>query len=753
MPHRQPVFARSLQTVMALIVTVSLHANLFAADKKPVTAPKPGQRNLKLPGGKQLEPHLPLKPETKAEKAHREALAWYMQGRLREASGDFRKAYTAYQKAAKIEPKAISIYRALVPLAFGLGKQAEGVKYAFKAIELDPNDYKLLRQLGVFMAAQNKIPQAAKLLEQATQSKTIDKSSIIYVTLMRDLAILYSGLLTRDKESTELKKKAADAYFVVFDARVNPKKYKLNDATQRRLETDPISSFERIGTAFLTASRPNLAIRAFEAAQKERKGKPGSLSFNLAQVYHQTKQNQKAMKHLQLYFDAQLQTKGKAAYALLSDILKAQGQSKSLVGKLEAISKKDRKNSVLQFYLAEQYVAAKQLKKAETLFRSALKVNESSAGRIGLAAIHREQNQSTQWLQELATVLRGASSSRELDTRYQTIEPEVTAAVENKAFTKSLISTGTKRVTSKKNPLKFEESFILGQLAAEAKQTKQAVAFYEFSLQTKPSMAGTIYEEWGGHLLVVSKYKESVVIFRKAVTDVALSGQKPNFLFRLSQAEESAGNTKAALAAIREAQQIIPNIAFLHYQEGWIYYHARQWDKAIPLFEGVISRFATDRRIVKQCRFSLSNIYVQQGNRRKGEQILEQVYAEDPEDPSVNNDLGYLYAERGKKLEQAEKMIRKALKAEPKNAAYMDSMGWVLYMRKKYTEALPYLEKSAKDPSGGDATIWDHLGDCYNQLKKSKEAKESWQKALKSAEAAKSPDKKLIKKIKAKLKP
>ena len=131
----------------------------------------------------------------------------------------------------------------------------------------------------------------------------------------------------------------------------------------------------------------------------------------------------------------------------------------------------------------------------------------------------------------------------------------------------------------------------------------------------------------------------------------------------------------------------------LHYQEAWIYYHANQWDKAIPLFEQVIKRFPTETSIVRRCQFSLSNIYVEQGDLRKGEAVLEKVFAEDPENPSVNNDLGYLYADQGKKLKQAEQMIRKALKAEPKNSAYQDSMGWVLFKIGKLDEALEQLEQ------------------------------------------------------------
>ena len=180
-------------------------------------------------------------------------------------------------------------------------------------------------------------------------------------------------------------------------------------------------------------------------------------------------------------------------------------------------------------------------------------------------------------------------------------------------------------------------------------------------------------------------------LLRAAADDRALEVFKAQFLFQLSQAYEFGEKTAQALAAIGEARRT-SNHPLLHYQEAWIHYHARQWDKAVPLFERVIKQFPEDKSVIRRCQFSLSNIYVEQGDIRKGERVLEEVFAEDPENPSVNNDLGYLYADQGKKLEQAEKMIRKALKAEPDNSAYQDSMGWVLYKRAKYEEALTYLK-------------------------------------------------------------
>jgi Tfp pilus assembly protein PilF len=159
------------------------------------------------------------------------------------------------------------------------------------------------------------------------------------------------------------------------------------------------------------------------------------------------------------------------------------------------------------------------------------------------------------------------------------------------------------------------------------------------------------------------------------------------------------------------------------------------------------------RTLMRRVQFSLSNVYVLKGEVSKGEEILERMYRDNPEEVSVNNDLGYLYADQGKNLEQAETMIKKALDAEPENAAYLDSMGWVLFKRGKYAEALPYLEKALKiSTGGGDETLWDHLGDIYDRLQEPAKAAEAWQKAIDLSREMPYPDTKLIERAEEKLK-
>jgi Tfp pilus assembly protein PilF len=126
----------------------------------------------------------------------------------------------------------------------------------------------------------------------------------------------------------------------------------------------------------------------------------------------------------------------------------------------------------------------------------------------------------------------------------------------------------------------------------------------------------------------------------------------------------------------------------------------------------------------------------------KGEAELELLMAKHPDDPGLNNDLGYLYAEQGKDLEKAETMIRKALEDEPENSSYLDSLGWVLYKLDKIDEAAVQLEKAVKDPNV-DSTIFDHLGDAYFKLKRYDEALSAWTRAENLAARSSPPDKRL----------
>jgi tetratricopeptide (TPR) repeat protein len=146
-------------------------------------------------------------------------------------------------------------------------------------------------------------------------------------------------------------------------------------------------------------------------------------------------------------------------------------------------------------------------------------------------------------------------------------------------------------------------------------------------------------------------------------------------------------------------------------------------------------------------RYVLSGLYVDVKDIPKAAKQLDMLVKKYPDNPTYKNDLGFIWADNDLKLEESKKLIQEALDLDKKRqeeavkdgkidevketAAYLDSMGWVLFKLKKYKEALPYLKKAANDEDEGThLEIWDHLGDIYKALDNKKEAIAAWEKGL-----------------------
>ena len=155
------------------------------------------------------------------------------------------------------------------------------------------------------------------------------------------------------------------------------------------------------------------------------------------------------------------------------------------------------------------------------------------------------------------------------------------------------------------------------------------------------------------------------------------------------------------------------------------------------------------RRYVRQARLILSNTAVLQDDLPTAEEWLEQVLDNDPQSTSAMNDLGYLWADQGKHLQRALRMIRKAVAAEPDNEAYLDSLGWALYRLGGYSEAVVHLERAVSLADSPDGVILGHLGDAYLKNKQPDRARDTWQRALKQLDKKDDADE--IKATRAKL--
>jgi Flp pilus assembly protein TadD len=108
-----------------------------------------------------------------------------------------------------------------------------------------------------------------------------------------------------------------------------------------------------------------------------------------------------------------------------------------------------------------------------------------------------------------------------------------------------------------------------------------------------------------------------------------------------------------------------------------------------------------------------------------------------PQFAQAYNALGYSFADRNTKLDEANKLISKALELSPNDHFIMDSMGWVLYRQGKLAQAYDYL--NAAYTSQSDPEIAAHLGEVLWKTDRREEASQIWQEAF-----TKNPDNEVL---------
>jgi tetratricopeptide (TPR) repeat protein len=108
-----------------------------------------------------------------------------------------------------------------------------------------------------------------------------------------------------------------------------------------------------------------------------------------------------------------------------------------------------------------------------------------------------------------------------------------------------------------------------------------------------------------------------------------------------------------------------------------------------------------------------------------------------PQFAQAYNALGYSFADRNTKLDEANKLISKALELSPNDHYIMDSMGWVLYRQGKLDQAYNYLNKAHTAQS--DPEIAAHLGEVLWKMNRREEASQIWEEAF-----TKNPDNEVL---------
>ena len=265
------------------------------------------------------------------------------------------------------------------------------------------------------------------------------------------------------------------------------------------------------------------------------------------------------------------------------------------------------------------------------------------------------------------------------------------------------------------------------------------------------------------------RYEEAAERLRRATQ---LYPQHPEFAYSLGQVLRALSDQEAAIRAFGQVGRGHPlylearlQIAILHEEEGrsqealeelealralrpdaGLDFHVAtlrarvgDFDGSVALLNELLEKNPEDEQLLYQ----LGVIYGNQGEMDQSLVYMEKVLEVNPQNAGALNYVGYTWAERGQNLDEAERMIRQAVRLSPRDGYIADSLGWVYYMQAQplleqgqRARGVALLEKAAEqlvlanELTGGDTVVSEHLGDVYWQMGRPRRALEYYEEAL-----------------------
>ncbi len=389
------------------------------------------------------------------------------------------------------------------------------------------------------------------------------------------------------------------------------------------------------------------------------------------------------------------------------------GNSKGVADQDEALLKLYGRNPALLDRLAGIYFNNKEYEKAKRYYLEILKDDSTNARVLYLTGRIYEIKQHTD---SAATLYRKA-------LRYK---PNFAEALDRLTFIYRMRSQWQKIIDLYTPVLEADSTNRAARvLSAEAyyylKDFDRARGLLQpIMRQKKPPVS--VMELMGRIELESKNAPQAIEIFRKILTEDAKNKFAWMFLgFAYSDNKQDVEAQKT----YEQALKIFPDDASLWSFYGVNLQQQKKYKESVAAFEKTLKLDPENINALS----GLPVVYETLKMYDRCDSLYEVAITRYPDNALLLNNYSYSLAERNKNLEKALKMVQKALKIRPKEAAYLDTIGWIYYKLGKYSSAEKYIKESI-DLRINSAVVLEHLGDVYLKMGKINKALEYWQKSL-----------------------
>ena len=383
----------------------------------------------------------------------------------------------------------------------------------------------------------------------------------------------------------------------------------------------------------------------------------------------------------------------------------------SVIDHLATLSLSDEKKPTIRFIEAIFYQKSNQPIKAETKTREFLALRGSDQrGLLLLAQLLHQQQRKDEAIAVLEEALQDDPSARKLRLQYARF-------LAADSVDKAIIQFNLLQADDPKDQ---EVNFLLGLLRLSQNKFDLAIPLFQQASNTPSLRANAQY-----HLGTIAERQNRIVDAINHYTQVRFGR---NYIVAASRVS----TLLATHRNINEARQYLQRLRFSQPQqavglfqvESNLLISMQQPAQALQILSSGLETFPNDPELL----YARSMVAEQQDNFALAESDLRILLAQDENNATILNALGYTMALHTDRQQEAYDLIIRAYNLSPNSPSIIDSLGWVLFKLGRIQEALTYLEQAYSIVS--DPEIAAHLGEVYWVLGNSERALELWSQTL-----------------------
>lgn len=290
----------------------------------------------------------------------------------------------------------------------------------------------------------------------------------------------------------------------------------------------------------------------------------------------------------------------------------------------------------------------------------------------------------------------------------------------------------------KRSKSKFAIILNVLQLYIDKKEYSTAITILEGMLKGAPENSD-IHHITGIAFYGKKDNDKAMMHFKKVKPD---SRFYQDAIVHVSYLYQEKGDIKKAINHLKEAINKTPDDPELFYYLSTFYEDIQKFKDAETALKKAIEISPNEEKFL----FRLGVVYDKWNRKEDSIKTMKAVIELNPEHANALNYLGYTYADLGINLDEAERLIKEALKYKPDDGYITDSLGWVYYKKGLFHEALKFLEKAVKIVPD-DPIMLEHLGDAYLKINDNEKALKFYKRSLKNKKKDKNQLERKIKEL------